>query len=146
MNDREFIETLKRKKEAHLKEMRRHQILADNIENLINEYSNSSQQDTEEQYPLHPLKESDSNGLHDLNLTEAIAYIMKTKQSKAWRGTEIKKALEARRYILNNLGQKISARLKNRAKAKTGKWLRIEGSDGNPRYRLREEFGINEDK
>lgn len=146
MDDNSFIETLKQKRLSHLRESERQKALAENIENLIKEYSTNNQEDTDNQINLNPLDTIDvkeSIDLHDLNLTEAIVSIMQSKPSKSWRGAEIKKILEIHKYDSNNLGPKISARLSERAKSSKGKWKRIENPDGIPRYILKQEYRNN---
>lgn len=136
MNDEEFMATLKRKRESHLNEINKLQRLVENIDNLMAEYSSDIQGVTQGEIGLALPKENID--INSLNITEAILYIMKSNPGRPWRGTEIYKALRKRNYKeINNLAQKISARLAERSQAATGRWKRTKGEDGYPRYVLR---------
>ncbi|MDH3890944.1 MAG: hypothetical protein OEV49_07640 [candidate division Zixibacteria bacterium] len=140
MNDSDFITTLKRKKDSHLSEIRRLTRLVESIDNLMREYSNGTKPLTQTEIPMvsgpPPSTEIDLTGL---NLTEAILQVMGLKPSYGWRGAEITKRLRDLGYKLNNLGQKVSARLIERTKSDNARWERLEKkeTDKYPKYRLK---------
>lgn len=140
MNDTDFLRTLKHKKESHLAEIRRLQRLVESIDNLMRDYSNDKQGLAQQELPTISDPPMPDNGLAGLNLTEAIAYIMNTKPTYAWRGTEITKKLKASGYYSNNLGQKVSSRLVERIRRDTSRWKRIEPRGKYPTYQLKEEY------
>jgi hypothetical protein len=114
--------------------------LVESIDNLMREYSNGSQQSTQTQLPVVSEPTVPSVEIAKLNLTEAVLFVMAKRPGYAWRGAEITRGLKGLGYNLNKMGQRVSARLIERARSEGGHWERLEKSATSkfPRYRLKE--------
>jgi len=139
MDDGSFVAALKRKRDCHLAEIAKLKGLVGSINDLIAEYSREMGATKQELSSDSPAPESIQEvDILSLNLTDAMVCVMRSNPSNRWRGADIHRVLKSKGYQLNNLSQKIAARLLERAKAATGKWQRFESEDGYPRYQLRE--------
>lgn len=142
MSTDDFVSGLKTKRDYHLAEAKRLQTESDRHRQMflsLHEYVRSSSNGHEAGKASSTIPRGSAHGtplnVAKLNLTEAIIAVMGTRPDYGWRGMEITKLLKEEGFSLNNLPQRVAARLVERSRSSKCEIGRVSKSP--PRYKLR---------